>query len=327
MARRLLSSLALQASKPCLAQRRATPPSFLRMATTPGPSKSKDAIVVGCVSYCDYIGDIWTGIAERFKSRGVPLDFVLFTNYDRQIESLLNGHIDIAWNGPVSHVRIQRRTNNTSISLGMRDTDQDFPSVVIASTRSGVTSLQGLVGKQIAAGTFDSPQAYILPLHYISKTVPLKELDVVRFDRDVGKHGDTGIGEEEVIKAVAAGRADVGLLSKMMLDRAVAAGTLKEGDFTVVAQVESYDHCQFDALGTLPEAKKEAFLSALFAMDWENPEDRPIMQKEGITRRWAETREEGYNTTREAIADEPNVPFPPCMHPEDAHPFKSLTVL
>ena len=46
---------------------------------------SKDAIVVGCVKYCDAVGSIWQGMMDRFESRGVGLDFVLFNSYERQV--------------------------------------------------------------------------------------------------------------------------------------------------------------------------------------------------------------------------------------------------
>ena len=52
----------------------------------------------------------------------------------------------------------------------------------------------------------DSPQAYILPLHHIaSKGVALDTLEVTRWDVDVGKHGDTAVGETHVIKALENG--------------------------------------------------------------------------------------------------------------------------
>ena len=35
----------------------------------------------------------------------------------------MSGAIDIAWSGPMAHVRIQKRTNNQSFSLGCRDAD------------------------------------------------------------------------------------------------------------------------------------------------------------------------------------------------------------
>ena len=117
----------------------------------------------------------------------------MYTSYEAQVDALLKGHIDIAWNGPLAHVRTQKLTKGTSISLGMRDVDRDFATHIVASKASGIASVQDLAGKKLATGTGDSPQAYILPLQHIkSSGVALDTLEVVRYDRDVGKHGDTG---------------------------------------------------------------------------------------------------------------------------------------
>ena len=154
---------------------------------------TKPDIVIGCVAYCDAIGSIWQGMKDYFAGAGVKMDFVLYTSYEAQVDALLKGHIDIAWNGPLAHVRTQKLTKGTSISLGMRDVDRDFATHIVASKASGIASVQDLAGKKLATGTGDSPQAYILPLQHIkSSGVALDTLEVVRYDRDVGKHGDTG---------------------------------------------------------------------------------------------------------------------------------------
>lgn len=54
-------------------------------------------ILLGAVAYDPKVVTIWEGIREHFSEQGVPLDFALFSNYERQVESLLQGHIDIAW--------------------------------------------------------------------------------------------------------------------------------------------------------------------------------------------------------------------------------------
>ena len=113
---------------------------------------------------------IWAGMKHYFATAGVNMDFVLYTTSEAQVDALLKGHIDVAWNGPLAHVRVQKLTNNSSVSLGMRDVDRDFTSHIIATKESGVTSVKDLAGKKLAVGTVDSPQAYscILPLHHIA---------------------------------------------------------------------------------------------------------------------------------------------------------------
>jgi ABC-type phosphate/phosphonate transport system substrate-binding protein len=140
---------------------------------------------------------------QYYLSKGVSFDFCLFTTYDRQIEALMAGFIDIAWSGPLAHVRVQKRTGGKSLSLGMRDVDQGFATSLVVRSDAGIKSVADLAGKRLATASHDSPQGCVLPLQAL-KTAEgggaelLKTLHVTRFDRDLGKHGDTAAGELEV---------------------------------------------------------------------------------------------------------------------------------
>src|SRR6478735_12305976 len=89
-------------------------------------------ILLGAVAYDPKVVTIWEGIRAYFRDQGVPMDFALFSNYERQVESLLAGHVHIAWNTPLAHVRVKRRTDGKSLSLGMRDSDRDFRAKIVA---------------------------------------------------------------------------------------------------------------------------------------------------------------------------------------------------
>lgn len=143
-------------------------------------------IVVGAVSYSDNVSSIWEGIRQHYVKRGIALDFILFTSYERQLEYLMSGHIDIAWNGPIAHARLQRLAKDT-ISLGMRDVDRDFASCILCTKQSGIRNIRDIENKRLATGSYDSPQAFILPMHHITSSgINLSRIDVVRFDKDIG---------------------------------------------------------------------------------------------------------------------------------------------
>ena len=219
---------------------------------------------MGCVAYCPEITGIWDGMKNYFLSAGLKFDYVLYSSYEAQVEALIRGHIDIAWNGPLAHVRLQMRTNNTSISLGMRDVDRNCISHVLARSGSGIQSIADLTGRKLAAGSCDSPQAYILPfLHLKESGVPLNTLSVVRYDRDLGKHGDTALGETEVLRALERGDVDAGFVSDLMWSRAVNAGDVNTGPKNHLIVLPNgpppFDHCQFDSLPSISEAKRAAF--------------------------------------------------------------------
>ena len=296
-------------------------------------SNPNEAIIVGCVAYADSIASIWEGMRQYFITVGVAFDFVMFTTYDRQVEALVNGSIDIAWNGPLAHVRVQKRTGGQSVSLGMRDVDRGFSTNLVVRADAGIKDVAGLAGKKLAVGTYDSPQACVLPLQALAAVdggALLKQIHVTRFDRDLGKHGDTAAGELEVIRALVEGEVDAGFVSGVMFDRAVGAGDVNAGSRNrlevVPGACRPFDHCQFDAMPTLSEEKRLAFSTALFAMDWGDADQRRVMQQEGIRAKWETPREEGYAAMRDALANEEAVPFPPPHDTPEQHRFASLEV-
>src|SRR5207248_9254031 len=113
------------------------------------------AILLGAVAYDPKVVTIWEGIREHFQEQGVPMDFALFSNYERQVEELLKGHIDIAWNTPLAHVRVRARTSDASLSLGMRDSDRDFRAKVIIRSDRAIKSIKYIESKRFVVGIYD----------------------------------------------------------------------------------------------------------------------------------------------------------------------------
>ncbi len=260
-----------------------------------------EPILLGAVAYDPKVVTIWEGIREHFREQGAPMDFALFSNYERQVEELLRGHIDVAWNTPLAHVRVVRRTEGRSLSLGMRDSDRDFRAKVIVRRDAGIRALADLHGKTLAVGSRDSTQARILPLHFLKEAgVDLDSVKILPFDTDVGKHGDTGTSELYVLQALRDGQAQAGTVGDLIWVTAQAAGQIDPNQLEVLWTTPGFDHCMFDALPSLPAAKREAFQRALFAMKWEEPRHRRLLELEGL-KQWMPPREEGYQSLRRAL--------------------------
>src|ERR687892_740669 len=89
---------------------------------------SNGTLVVGAVSYDPKVVDIWEGFKAWFGNNGLSLDYVLYSNYERLVESLIDGHVDVAWNSPLAWVRARRLGAAAEVSvraIAMRDTDFD----------------------------------------------------------------------------------------------------------------------------------------------------------------------------------------------------------
>jgi phosphonate transport system substrate-binding protein len=258
-------------------------------------SKNRE-LLVGAVAYTANVVPIWEGIRDYFRDSDTPMDFVLFSNYERQVEALLAGHVDIAWNTNVAWVRTVRRTNGTARALATRDTDLVFRTLLIGRAGSGLSGLESLRGRRVALGSRDSGQARILPLHYLAEAgLGPDDMTLVIFDSDVGKHGDTGRSDLDALRAVIDDDADVAAVGINTWQALSAAGDATVADLEVVWESETYSHCNFTALDTLDPDHAEAWVTKLLAMDWENPEHRRILELEGLTA-WKRPELAGYGS-------------------------------
>ena len=260
-----------------------------------------ESILLGAVAYDAKVVTIWEGIRDHFHEQGVPLDFALYSNYERQVEELLKGHIDIAWNTPLAHVKVKERTAGQSESLGMRDSDRDFRAKVIVRCDAGIRELKDLEGKTLAVGSSDSTQARILPLYFLASAgIDLSRVALLPFDSDLGKHGDTGASEIDLLRALQEGRADAGTVGDLVWVNEQAAGHIDPSMIEVPWTTPGFDHCMFDGRPNLPPEKIEAFQRALFSMKWDNPQHRRLLELEGL-HEWLPPREEGYQSLKDAL--------------------------
>src|SRR5581483_4677007 len=234
-------------------------------------------LVVGAVAYDQRVDAIWEAMRDYFREVGPSIDYVLFSNYDRQVQALLDRQIDIAWNTNLAWVKVHLRTGGTCQALAMRDVDAQFTTVIVARSDSGVTALSELRGKRLALGSADSAQAAILPFHYLQEAGidPEKDCTLLRFDLDVGKHGDTGTSELEVLRALREGAADAGFLGDSTWHGQLAKGTIDPKQIQAVWTSPGYCHCNFTVLADFPEELGRRWAESLLRMKYEDPCWRP----------------------------------------------------
>ena len=122
-------------------------------------SSGGKALKIGAVTYDPKVVTIWEGFLPYFAKHGAEIDYVLYSNYDAQVEANLSGEIDIAWNSPLAWVKSQIASQGTCVAIAMRDSDRDLTTKIIVRSISQFSSLADLKGKTIAVGASDSPQA------------------------------------------------------------------------------------------------------------------------------------------------------------------------
>jgi len=257
-------------------------------------------LLIGAVAYTPNVVTIWEGIRDYFADTNTPMDFILFSNYGRQVDALIEGTIDIAWNTNLAWVRTVAQTEGHCVALATRDTDTVFQTMFVARAGAGMKDLESLRGRRLALGSKDSAQAAILPVHFLAEAgLADGDVDLLRINSDVGKHGDTGRSELDALRAVLDDQADAAAIGINTWE-AIGRDQLMPGAFEVFWQSPTYSHCNFTALDTLTDERVQPWVDRLLAMDWENPVHRPILEMEGL-RQWVLPKLEGYKSLFEAV--------------------------
>jgi ABC-type phosphate/phosphonate transport system substrate-binding protein len=187
----------------------------------------------------------------------------------------------------------------------MRDTDVGWMTKIVAVTGGPVATIADLKNRSLALGSRDSGHAAILPVYFLQREglAEGKDYLTLRFNSDVGKHGDTGASEVDVVRAVLDGRADAGAIGSPFWNTVRTERLVPEGALTEIWTSRPYNHCMFTARSDLDPALEQAFAKALFRMSYDNPMHRTVLEAEGL-RQWLAPQLEAYAELREASAQQ-----------------------
>ena len=262
-------------------------------------------LVMGAVAYAPKVVTIWDGFKEYFSRHGLHFDYVLYSNYERQVEASFEGSIHVAWNSPLAWIRAQRMAKARSLpveALVMRDTDCDLTSVIVVKSNSPIKTAGDLKGKRVAVGAIDSPQATLIPLAFLRRlgVVPHKDFSVQRFDVLGGKHGDHIGGERDAARALMTGQADAACMIDGNHLAFINEGTLPAGHTRVLVQTPAFDHCNFSVSPGAPPELIAKFKTLLLGMSYADAEIRPLLDLEGL-KAWKAGRTEGYRLLEDAV--------------------------
>ena len=258
---------------------------------------------MGAVAYDAKVVPIWDGFRSWLRGLGLDYDYVLYSNYERQVTDLMAGHIHAAWNSPLAWVRTRRLAAATGVGVVpavMRDTDRDLTSVVVVRGDSPYERLVDLKGERVAVGAVDSPQATLIPLALLrAHGVATADDDVVRFEVGVGLHGDHIGGERDAARALVAGQVSAACMIDSNHLLFATEGTLPPGT-RILARTDPYDHCVMAVREDADPGEATGFVEALLGMDYGDPALRPLMDLEGLTR-WELGRDTGFGQLDAAV--------------------------
>lgn len=261
--------------------------------------------LLGAVAYDPKVVTIWDGFQRWFAQHNFAFDYILYSNYEQQVEGLFAEHFDVAWNSPLAWLQAQRiaaQTGQTAEAIAMRDTDCDLTSVIVVRQDSPIQTVQDLRNKTVAVGAADSPQATLIPLLHLVEAglEPERDFQVRRFDLLLGKHGDHIGGERHAAKALIEGQVDAACMIDGNHWLFTREGTLPANSTRIIAQTDTYDHCNFTILGNAPHDAVIRFRELLLSMSYDDPQVRPLLDLEGL-KQWRSGRTEKYASLTRAV--------------------------
>ena len=128
----------------------------------------------------------------------------------------------------------------------------------------------------------------------------------MRHNSDVGKHGDTGRSEFEVLEKIQNGSLDAGSIGSSTWIR-----ILQEGSYPEVQSFWStpgYCHCNFSVLPDFDTTLAESFAQMLLSQNTKNDDATlaTMMQMEGLNRwiRVGESELRGYDVIYQAMREQ-----------------------
>jgi len=110
----------------------------------------RETLVLGAVAYDPKVVTIWDGFQRFFGEHGVPFDYVLYTNYERQVEGHFAGEVDLGRETQLLNVRVQPALSS-GVSAGAAVLFIANPLLGAAVGAGALASAQRRAGQQSAS--------------------------------------------------------------------------------------------------------------------------------------------------------------------------------
>ena len=228
--------------------------------------------------------DLCRALEIVFQRRGIEFDWVLYSGYDQMVDGFVRGEIDVAWNGPLSHVKMRRAIPEGTPVIVMRDVDFDFTTNFVVRTDSSINSVEDLPGSRFAFGARNSVQAGLLPVYFLKQLGinPTGDLAVADFfdQREPLRNSD----ELDVVVRVLSGEYDSGAVSGRVLATLPSTDGIDASELRVMWTSPTYNHCCFTARPDLAASDASDFTSALVSVDDKDEIGRAVLRAEQCER-------------------------------------------
>jgi phosphonate transport system substrate-binding protein len=278
---------------------------LLALTRTAGAGETRSKVIrIGAVAYSPAAVTIFEDIRRYFDRKGMPVDYVLYSNYDSLVEALKKGQVDIAWNTPMAHAQYHREAGNASQALVMRDVDCNVRSMLIVRADAQIRTLDDLKGKTLVLGSSQAAEASVLPIYFLNREgLNLNRVKVQSLDGQVDLRGNPCSSEVHVLKALQENRGQAGIIGERMWKHLSQHQPDQVSGLKALWVSPAFSHCVFTASKDFDKELAGRFTKLMLAMDANDPLTAEAMRLEG-TRKWVAGSQEGFQELLKALDED-----------------------
>ncbi|MGI9601697.1 MAG: putative selenate ABC transporter substrate-binding protein [Acidimicrobiales bacterium] len=204
---------------------------------------------------------------------GVDVEFRPVTEYDAAVTAFKVGDLQLVWFGGLTGVQARLEVDGAE-AIAQRDIDEQFTSVFIAGTDTGVepfddvSGLSAVAGHSLTFGSESSTSGRLMPQSFLADAgVTLDDLE--------GEPGFSG-SHDSTIALVEAGTYEVGALNSQVWEARVEEGAVDTDKVQVVWETTEYYDYHWVARPELADIE-QAIIDALVGLDPADPDQAEIL--------------------------------------------------
>ena len=218
-------------------------------------------------------------LADYLKEElNVPVEYIPVTDYAASVTAFRVGDLDMVWFGGLTGVQARLQVDDAQAVI-QRDNDDQFHSIFIANTDSGISpfedvdGLSQLEGHSFTFGSESSTSGRLMPQFYLSQAgVELSELK--------GEAGFSG-SHDTTIELVEAGSYEAGVLNEQVWLSHLESGDVDLEKVQVIWRTPAfYDYhwvIRPDVVERYGEGFIERVTKAFTQLDSDNPDHKEIL--------------------------------------------------
>ncbi len=228
--------------------------------------------------------DLCRALETVFRRNGVEFDWVLYSGYDEMVGAFVRGEINLAWNGPLSHVKMRRALPDGAPVLAVRDVDIGFTTRFITRADSDIDTVEDLPGRRFAFGARDSVEAGLLPVYFLKQMGinPSRTLAAADFyDQRPAQHTADQV---DVALQVLNRNYDAGAISARAMEALSDRHDIDDGQLRTFWTSPGYSHCCFTARPDVDAVEASQVTAALVSVDDSDEAGRAVLKAEACDR-------------------------------------------